>query len=171
MSEEGESISVVSESGMEDSLKTEKQLSDANGGINGSLVKENVTDDDRDDYANVDHDQLLEMVIELKFQNEILKSQFEGLKTLRSEDDGSCQQKEVVQESRKSVDVKELYERIESLSKELHEEKETRGAAEKALEHLRVAYSEADAKAQEFSTKLAEGQILYIYAYVLVYVN
>ncbi|XP_044470267.1 protein GRIP [Mangifera indica] len=158
MSEEGESISVVSESGMEDSLKTEKQLSDANGGINGSLVKENVTDDDRDDYANVDHDQLLEMVIELKFQNEILKSQFEGLKTLRSEDDGSCQQKEVVQESRKSVDVKELYERIESLSKELHEEKETRGAAEKALEHLRVAYSEADAKAQEFSTKLAEAQ-------------
>ncbi|KAJ0041172.1 hypothetical protein Pint_28642 [Pistacia integerrima] len=99
------------------------------------------------------------MVLELKFQNEILKSQFEGLKTLRSEDDGLCQQREgSVQESRESVDVKELHERINSLSKELHEEKETRGAAEKALEHLRVAYSEADAKAQEFSTKLAEAQ-------------
>ncbi|XP_031276037.1 protein GRIP isoform X1 [Pistacia vera] len=159
MSEEGQNVSVISESGMEDSLKTEKQLSDANGGSNGSLVKENGTHDDRNDYLNVDHDQLLEIVLELKFQNEILKSQFEGLKTLRSEDDGLCQQREgSVQESRESVDVKELHERINSLSKELHEEKETRGAAEKALEHLRVAYSEADAKAQEFSTKLAEAQ-------------
>ncbi|XP_031276041.1 protein GRIP isoform X2 [Pistacia vera] len=149
MSEEGQNVSVISESGMEDSLKTEKQLSDANGGSNGSLVKENGTHDDRNDYLNVDHDQLLEIVLELKFQNEILKSQFDGL----------CQQREgSVQESRESVDVKELHERINSLSKELHEEKETRGAAEKALEHLRVAYSEADAKAQEFSTKLAEAQ-------------
>jgi hypothetical protein len=45
------------------------------------------------------------------------------------------------------------------LNRELNEEKQTRGAAEIALEHLREEYSDTDAKAQELSLKLAEGQI------------
>ena len=55
--------------------------------------------------------------------------------------------------------MKELRKSVESLSKELHEEKLTRGAAEEALRHLREAHSEADAKAHELSVKLAEGRI------------
>lgn len=149
MSTEEDSVIVMPESGMEDSLKSEKQLSDVNGGSNGNLVKHNGMHDGLgSSYDN--NEQLLGLVVELKLQNEFLKSQFEGLSTLRPQDDG--------QESREVVGVKELRERIESLSKELQEEKETRGAAEKALEHLRVHYEEADAKAQEFSAKLAEGQ-------------
>ncbi|KAK9227888.1 hypothetical protein WN944_020832 [Citrus x changshan-huyou] len=149
MSTEENSVIVMPESGIEDSLKSEKQLSDTNGGSNGNLVMHNWTRDEHGS-SNDNNEQLLGLVMELKLQNEFLKSQFEGLNTLRPEDDG--------QESREVVDVKELRERIESLSKELQEEKETRGAAEKALEHLRVQYEEADAKAQEFSAKLAEAQ-------------
>ena len=62
-------------------------------------------------------------------------------------------------EGGESEDVKELRERIESLKRELLDEKHTRNAAEEALKHLTVAYSEVDAKAQELSAKLAEGQI------------
>ncbi|KAH9662430.1 protein GRIP [Citrus sinensis] len=149
MSTEENSVIVMPESGVEDSLKSEKQLSDTNGGSNGNLVMHNGMRDEHGS-SNDNNEQLLGLVMELKLQNEFLKSQFEGLNTLRPEDDG--------QESREVVDVKELRERIESLSKELQEEKETRGAAEKALEHLRVQYEEADAKAQEFSAKLAEAQ-------------
>ncbi|KAK9230804.1 hypothetical protein WN943_021034 [Citrus x changshan-huyou] len=149
MSTEENSVIVMAESGVEDSLKSEKQLSDTNGGSNGNLVMHNGMRDEHGS-SNDNNEQLLGLVMELKLQNEFLKSQFEGLNTLRPEDDG--------QESREVVDVKELRERIESLSKELQEEKETRGAAEKALEHLRVQYEEADAKAQEFSAKLAEAQ-------------
>ncbi|TXG59898.1 hypothetical protein EZV62_014471 [Acer yangbiense] len=157
---EGETVGGRSGSGLENSVKHEKQLSEANGGSNGNVVNENGVRDDDDRSSNGNHDQLLEMVMELKFQNEFLKSQIEELKTRRPADDGeSCRQREGSgEESREFVDVKELQERIEALSKELHEEKQTRGAAEKALEHLRVAYEEADSKAQEFSVKLSEAQ-------------
>lgn len=149
MTTEENSVIVMPESGVEDSFKSEKQLSDTNGGSNGNLVMHNGMRDEHGS-SNDNNEQLLGLVMELKLQNEFLKSQFEGLNTLRPEDDG--------QENWEVVDVKELRERIESLSKELQEEKETRGAAEKALEHLRVQYEEADAKAQEFSAKLAEAQ-------------
>ncbi|KAK1587300.1 hypothetical protein Q3G72_011581 [Acer saccharum] len=157
---EGETVGERSGSGLENSVKHEKQLSETNGDSNGNVVNEHGVHDDDDCSSNGNHDQLLEMVMELKFQNEFLKSQIEELKTRRPADDGeSCRQREGSgEESREFVDVKELQERIEALSKELHEEKQTRGAAEKALEHLRVAYEEADSKAQEFSVKLAEAQ-------------
>ncbi|KAH7521122.1 hypothetical protein ACOSP7_022543 [Xanthoceras sorbifolium] len=160
MSTEGENVGEMSGSGMEDSVKHEKQLSEMNGDSNGNVAKENGVHGYADRSSDDDHDQLLEMVMELKLQNEFLKSQIEELKAPRPEEDGeSCQQIEGSgQESREFVDVKELHERIEALSKELHEEKQTRGAAEKALEHLRVVYEEADSKAREFSVKLAEAQ-------------
>ncbi|KAL0463751.1 UNVERIFIED_CONTAM: protein GRIP [Sesamum latifolium] len=55
-------------------------------------------------------------------------------------------------------DVKELRGEIESLKREILEERQTRGAAEEALKHLRAAHSEADMNAQELSAKLAEAQ-------------
>ncbi|KAM7257815.1 hypothetical protein ACFE04_013556 [Oxalis oulophora] len=57
-----------------------------------------------------------------------------------------------------SLDVKHLHEQIESLNKELCEEKQTRIAAEQALKHLQTAHSEADATAQQLSAKLDQAQ-------------
>ncbi|CAA7057000.1 unnamed protein product [Microthlaspi erraticum] len=99
-------------------------------------AKENLTDN---------HDQLLQMVAELRLENDFLRSQFKGLKD----------QVEQVQGDRADS---QLEERIASLSREIHVEKQTRVAAEQALEHLREAYSEADAKAQEYSTNLSHAQ-------------
>ena len=56
--------------------------------------------------------------------------------------------------------VKELKEKIQLLNKEFLEEKQTRIASEEALKHLQTAYSEAEAKAQELSEKLAEGLVM-----------
>lgn len=55
------------------------------------------------------------------------------------------------------VDLKDLSEEIESLKRELLEERQTRYAAEEALKHLRSAHLEADTKAQELAAKLDEG--------------
>lgn len=84
-------------------------------------------------------DELLQMIAELRLENDFLRSQFK-------------EQTEV-----DSSQVKQLEERLESLSREIDVEKQTRVAAEQALEHLREAYSEADAKAQEYSTKFSQG--------------
>lgn len=147
------------ESRVSDDLKSEKQLSDANFVSNGNVVVENGLPDDVDAGSGDTHDQLVQMVTELKFQNEFLKSQFEGLKDLQSECSVSDRQTEASEiEGGESEDVKELREMIESLKRELLEEKQTRGAAEEALKHLTTAYSEADAKAQELSANLAEAQ-------------
>jgi predicted RNase H-like nuclease (RuvC/YqgF family) len=145
--EESSSVGEMLESKTEDSpLKLEKQLA-GDVHINGNVLKENGLCDDGNVLEESTNEQLLLMVIELKFQNEFFKSQFEGLKSQQE-----------AEESGESADVKELREKIQSLNRELNEEKQTRGAAEIALEHLREEYSEADAKAQEHSLKLAEGQ-------------
>ncbi|GKB26875.1 hypothetical protein Tco_0866276, partial [Tanacetum coccineum] len=47
---------------------------------------------------------------------------------------------------------------IEALNEELVIERQTQGAAEATLEHLRAEYIEADAKSQELEAKLAEAQ-------------
>lgn len=149
--EENSSVGEMLESKTEDSpLKLEKQLA---GGvhINGNVLKENGLCDDGNVLEESTNEQLLQMVIELKFQNEFFKSQFEGLKSQQEAEESG-------QESGESADVKELREKIQSLNRELNEEKQTREAAEIALEHLREEYSEADAKAQELSLKLAEAQ-------------
>lgn len=138
----------------DESLKPEAQFSETNG----DLSKENAEFD-----ANLSsddaHDKLLQTVTELKFENEVIKSQLESFKNFQSENDVPSQQTNVSgKETKFSADVKELHDRIESLSRELDEEKQTRVAAEEALKHLREVYSEADAKAQDLSGKLAEAQ-------------
>ena len=148
------------ESHASDDLKSEKQLPDTNYVSNGNIAVENGLTDDVNPSSDDSHDQFVQMVTELKFQNEFLKSQFEDLKNSQSECSVSNQQTKANEtEGGESEDVKELRERIESLKRELLEEKQTRNAAEEALKHLTVAYSEADVKAQELSAKLAEGQI------------
>lgn len=155
MSGEGGEVTRVSEALVEDTLKPEKQLSE----VNGNLPKENGVMGDNMTFDDA-HDQLLQTVTELKFENEVLKTQLESLKTFQFEHDGPSQHTRASgPKTGLSADVKELHERIESLSRELSDEKQTRVAAEEALKHLREVYSEADAKAQELSGKLAEGQI------------
>ncbi|XP_075655661.1 protein GRIP [Castanea sativa] len=147
------------ESHASDDLKSEKQLPDTNYVSNGNISVENGLTEDVNPSSDDTHDQFVQMVTELKFQNEFLKSQFEDLKNSQSECSVSNQQTKANEtEGGESEDVKELHERIESLKRELLEEKQTRNAAEEALKHLTVAYSEADAKAQELSVKLAEAQ-------------
>ncbi|KAL4291575.1 hypothetical protein GQ457_14G004220 [Hibiscus cannabinus] len=155
MSGEGvDEIIQVPETREDDSLKPETQLSERNG----ELSKENAGFD-----ANLSsddaHDKLLQTVTELKLENEFLKSQLESFKNVQSEHDVPSQQNNVSgKETEYLADIKELHDRIESLSRELDVEKLTRAAAEEALKHLREVYSEADAKAQELSGKLAEAQ-------------
>ena len=86
-------------------------------------------------------DELLRMIAELRLENDFLRSQFK-------------EQAEVVDSSSQ---VKQLEETVESLSREIDVEKQTRVAAEQALEHLRESYTEADARAQEYSTKFSQG--------------
>ncbi|GAB4848395.1 hypothetical protein Ancab_003090 [Ancistrocladus abbreviatus] len=124
----------------------------------GNCPKENGFHHDEPGPNDAD-DQLVRMIVELKFQNEYLKSQFKGLYNQHLESSGSFQQtQQVEQEGGTSEELKELREKVELLSRELLEDRQTRDAAEKALEHLRIEYTEADAKVQELSVKLAEAQ-------------
>ncbi|CDP01809.1 unnamed protein product [Coffea canephora] len=140
-----------------DATTPEKQLVDINNGREGELVIANGSHI-RDQEIGDSHDKLVQMVVELNFQNEYLKSQLMGLKNLRLDSDGITPHKETVVAQEKSDGVKELEEQIESLRRELLEERQTRDAAEEALKHLRAVYSEADAKAQELAAQLAEAQ-------------
>ena len=88
-------------------------------------------------------DELLRMIAELRLENDFLRSQFKDQAEVEVVDSSS--------------QVKQLEERVESLSREIDVEKQTRVAAEQALEHLRESYSEADARAQEYSTKFSQG--------------
>lgn len=149
-----DSIGEIPETQMEDTITPDKdkQLSGSN---NGRIAVENGVSDGGLSRTDGD-DQLLQTVIELGFQNEYLKSQFEGFKNFQAVDRVSD---ENVKGNVDEEGVRELRETVESLKKQLLEEKQTRVAAEEALKHLQVAHSEADAKAQELSVKLIEGQI------------
>ncbi|WVZ11338.1 hypothetical protein V8G54_015868 [Vigna mungo] len=147
----------------EDSVRPEEHFPDEDhqyeDGSNGNIVLENGLSDGNQGPADAD-DQLLEMVMDLRFQNDYLKSQFEGLKIVNSVHSDSSIQKGVGGlEDGDSDIVKELKEKILLLNKEFLEEKQTRIASEEALKHLQVAYSEAEAKGQELSEKLAEAQM------------
>ncbi|KAF5735895.1 protein GRIP [Tripterygium wilfordii] len=157
MSTEIVDVSEMPDGNAEEPLKSENLLFQMNHGSNGNLAKENGFTDSRL-LSEETHEQLLQTVMELKFQNEFFKSQFAGFKDSQLESGGSQLQIKVAHENSESAEVRELHEIIECLRKELHEEKLTRGAAEEALRHLREAYSEADAKAQDLSTKLAEAK-------------
>ncbi|XP_024032822.1 protein GRIP [Morus notabilis] len=148
-----DSIGEILETQMEDTITPDKdkQLSGSN---NGRIAAENGVSDGGLSQTDGD-DQLLQTVIELRFQNEYLKSQFEGFKNFQAVDRVSD---ENVKGNVDEEGVRELRETVESLKKQLLEEKHMRVATEEALKHLQVAHSEADAKAQELSVKLIEAQ-------------
>ncbi|KAG5530043.1 hypothetical protein RHGRI_030416 [Rhododendron griersonianum] len=154
MSVEGVDVGGMPENNAEDGVKPDEQLNGMSQESGDTTAKENGHPSTSDTQ-----DHLVQMVVDLNFQNEYLKSQFEVLKNLHSESSESNQQKMAIEQDGGGLeDVKELREKIESLSRELLEEKQTRGAAEEALKHLRAVYSEADAKSQELSAKLVEAQ-------------
>lgn len=134
-------------------------------GSNVNLQLENGFSDGNEGPADT-HDQLLQMVVDLKFQNEFLKSQFEGFSNVNNVHSDSSIPKGVGgMEDEESDIVKELRERIQSLNKEFLEERQTRIASEEALKHLQMAYSDAEAKAQELSENLVEGVVMFVNLY------
>lgn len=133
----------------------EKQVIDTSNETEGKLVKENGLENTQDDSDS--HDKLVQMVVELNFQNEYLKTQFERLKSIHLDSDGPSMQKGALDSENGMHNSKEFVEQIESLRRELLEERQTRSAAEEALKHLRAEYSEADAKARDLNAKLSEG--------------
>ncbi|KMT09626.1 hypothetical protein BVRB_6g130790 [Beta vulgaris subsp. vulgaris] len=158
LTQEGD-VNGMIETTAEDDLKFVKQLTEMNS--DDSHPRENGVCDLDDAGPDSAQDQLVQMIVELKFQNEYFKSQIKGLhmQTLVIEATESSQHKQTAElDNAGSDDVKALQEKIDLLNRELQEEKQTRFAAEEALKHLRESYSEADATAQEFSVKLAEAQ-------------
>ncbi|KAI3462326.1 hypothetical protein Pfo_018989 [Paulownia fortunei] len=158
MSQEGGESGGVPENHAEDVIKQENEQLNLNNVIDQNLVMENGFHDGNT-HSNYSHEELVQMVAELNFQNEYMKSQYDGLKNHLLDSDQPDQRK--LQEHDNlgcRDDVRELRGEIESLKRELIEEKQTRGAAEEALKHLRAAHLEADSKAQELSAKLAEAQ-------------
>ena len=149
MSAEEGDVGGMVETEVKDEPKMTEQLTEANG--NEVHIKENgLCNDDDEIGPDATHDQLIQMITELKFQNEYFKSQIKGLQMPNS----------LNLEVQREDGIKQLQEKIESLNKELQEEKQTRSAAEVALKHLRESYSDADARAQELSSKLAESRSL-----------
>lgn len=129
----------------DDASLQEKDLSDAstrNLTQNGSLGE--------------NHDQLLQLIAQLRLENDFLRSQLEG-------------SKDQVDQAEDSAQVEQVHQRAASLSREIDVEKQTRVAAEQALEHLREAYSEADAKAQEYSAKFSQGQPYFLFPHGSVF--
>lgn len=105
------------------------------------------------------YDDLVQLAVEADLQNQYLKSQFEGFKNLAQDINSSHHPSNALERDNEvNDDISELRGKIESLSKDLHEERLTRGAAEEALKHLQELHSEADAQSQELSIKLAEAQ-------------
>lgn len=152
----------------QDSSKPEEHLSDSDmnqqskDGSNTNLVLDNRFSDGNEGSADT-HDELLQMVVDLKSQNEFLKSQIEGFSNVESVSRESSMQKEVGgTEDGESDIVKELRERIELLNKEFLIEKQTRIASEEALKHLQIAYSDAEAKAKDLSEQLVEGVVMFV---------
>ncbi|KAL2234863.1 UNVERIFIED_CONTAM: Protein GRIP [Sesamum indicum] len=158
MSQEGGESGGLLENHAEDVIDQENEQPNLNNVIDRDLAKENGFPGEIID-PNYSHDKLVQMVVELNFQKVYLKSQYEGLKNYFLDSKLSDQQKVQEHDNSGSMDdVKELRGEIESLKREILEERQTRGAAEEALKHLRAAHSEADMNAQVLSAKLAEAQ-------------
>ena len=94
--------------------------------------------------AHEEKEELAPEVMELGLQNEYLRSQITGARPVGDADEGP----EL---------ARGLKEQVERLSREVQEQRLTREATEKALEHVNVAYAEADGKVQELTAKLAQG--------------
>jgi len=91
-----------------------------------------------------EEEELARQVMEVGLQNEYLRSQIAGAQPAGGADEGS----EL---------VRGLKEQVEKLTREVQEQRLTREATEKALEHVNVAYAEADGKVQELTAKLSQG--------------
>lgn len=142
---------------VEDDTKTEEKPFAMNQKNDADLSKENGLQDTKLHDINT-QDPLLEMVLELSFQIDYMKSHFKELNNVQSDFGGRYQlERGIHQDEEAYEDVKTLHAKIDTLNRELLEERQTRGAAEEALKHLRAVYIEADAKSQELSAKLAEG--------------
>lgn len=89
-------------------------------------------------------EELAREVMELGLQNEYLRSHIAATRPAGGADEGS----EL---------VSGLKEQVERLRREVQEQRQTREAMERALEHVNVSYAEADGKVQELTAKLAEG--------------
>lgn len=146
MSEGGGDVDNNVKNHVEDDVQQTTKLNDVIPQNSGDFNEDNVI------IPNDTQDQLMQMVVELKFQNEYLKAHFQDLKDVYTDSADSC-----VQAKEVGHDSKELKDKIEALNEELVLERQTRGAAEVALEHLRAEYTEADAKSHELEAKLAEG--------------
>lgn len=154
---------------VQDNVMSNSDETDSENLVNISQKVKEKTDGSNfivDEFCNGDrfhdgaHEKLIEMVAELKFQNEYLKVQFEGLKLQFVESSKAFDYESRVGIEREESDiVKELSMKIESLTKELKDQRHLQLAAEDALNHLRLAYSESDTKAQELSAELLRGQI------------
>jgi predicted RNase H-like nuclease (RuvC/YqgF family) len=96
--------------------------------------------------SRAEAEELAREVMELGLQNEYLRFQIAGALPAGRADEGS-----------ESELVRGLKEQVERLSREVQEHRQTREAAERALEHVNVSYAEADSKVQELTAKLAEG--------------
>ena len=94
--------------------------------------------------AHEEKEELAREVMELGLQNEYLRSQIAGARPTGDAEEGP----EL---------ARGLKEQVERLSREVQEQRLTREATEKALEHVNVAYAEADGKVQELTAKLAQG--------------
>lgn len=144
---------------VEDDTKTERKPIAMNQKNDANLPKENGLQDTRPHDINA-QDPLLEMVLELSFQIDYMKSHFKELNNVQSDFGGRNQlERGIHQDEEAYEDVKTLHAKLDNLNRELLEERQTRGAAEEALKHLRALYIEADAKSQELSAKLAEDQL------------
>lgn len=157
MSEGGGHIDGSLENHVGDDVQKNAKSNETSPQNNGDLNKDNVIVSNNNLSSDNTRDQLMEMVVELKFQNEYLKSHFHDLKKVHADLAGSFQEEKAIDQNGTFEDTKELHKTIESLNRELVIERQTRDAAETALEHLREEYSEADAKSQELAAKLAEG--------------
>ncbi|KAH9612133.1 hypothetical protein KSS87_002613 [Heliosperma pusillum] len=93
--------------------------------------------------ANMNLDSSDDQLVGLIVENEFLRSQIRGFQLPTQGVDST-------------EDVKILQKKIELLDSQLDEEKQTRAAAEQALEYLRQSFSEADARAQDLSLQLAQ---------------
>lgn len=63
---------------VDDVLKHENEQLSPNDLNESNLIKENGLSDG-DTHSNYSHDELVQMVVELNFRNEYMKSQYEGL--------------------------------------------------------------------------------------------
>jgi hypothetical protein len=93
-----------------------------------------------------EEEELAREVMELGLQNEYLRSQIAGVRPAGDADEVPGL-------------VRGWKEQVERMSREVQEQRLTREATEKALEHVNVAYAEADGKVQELTAKLAQGEL------------